>query len=406
MVTHKHVGADRLLLALDLPARSRPWKTSRTWSQTPENPELHPQMKPSLPYSTWTVPVYCRSCISTFTPLEIPSIRTIRRLRRGNRTRIFLRVSDTDHAALISDIVHTLLIMKHKVVSSKKIARSMKEDNLAYDLKHLTATDITPINDSADIKQISTSNVQLLVSQIFQLPREQTDSGPIVRLDKLEFVEQMPRKMPLPKPKVKSRWDIFAEERGISKKKRSRLVWDEAAKDWVPRWGANSAKHRADKQNWLVEVPLISSQDPFEQKRVSDQLVKAKQKLREARNKVEMSGDKLPAGVNSSLVEGKKRGKETLDEVLKRAQVSSGSSGKFDRRIQNEKVLDQGKKKKLLSSKAGQEKSQALKIMNSVLKGTSAGSTDRKVVQISQAKAMRSKNDIRKMKQTNRKKVR
>ena len=281
----------------------------------------------------------------------------------------------------------------------------MKEDNLAYDLKHLSATDISPISDRCDLKEVTRENIQLLVSQIFQLPREQTDVGPIVRLDKLEHVEQMPRKMPLPKPKVKSRWDKFAEERGISKKKRSRLIWDEASKDWVPRWGANSAKHKAEKHNWLVEVPLNSSQDPFEQKRLADQLVKAKQKLREARNKLEMKGDRLPAGVNSSLIEGKKRGKETLDEVLKRAQVSSGSAGKFDRRIQNEKVVDQGKKKKLLSSNSSQEKSQALKIMNSVLKGQSS-SGDRKVIQIGQAKTMRSKNDIRKMKQTNRKKVR
>ena len=299
-------------------------------------------------------------------------------------------------------------IKLHKKVLKTWRTKSMKEDNLAYDLKHLLATDITPIHASADIKEISRENVQLLVSQIFQMPREKTDSGPIVRLDKLEFVEQIPRMMPLPKPKVKSRWDKFAEERGIEKKKRSRLVWDEAARDWVPRWGSNSVKHRAEKQDWLVEVPLTSSEDPFEQKRVADQLVKAKHKLREARNKLDTAGDKLPAGVNSSLVEGKKRGKETLDEVLKRAQVSSGSAGKFDRRIQNEKVMEQGKKKTLLSSDAKQEKSQTLKIMQNVLKGTTSAvvATDRKVVPIGAPKPYKGKQAISKAKQANRKKVR
>lgn len=282
----------------------------------------------------------------------------------------------------------------------------MKEDNLAYDLKHMMATDITLVSDSADLKAHTTENVQLLVSQIFQLPREQTDIGPIVRLDKLEFVEQLPRMMPLPKPKIKSRWEKFAEERGIEKKKRSRLVWDEASKDWVHRWGSNSAKNKAEKQEWLMEVPLNSNGDPFEKKRLAQQLVKAKQKLREARNKFESTGDQLPAGVNSSLVEGKKRKKETLDEVLKRAQVSSSSVGRFDRRIESEKVMDQGKKKKLLSSNIGEEKSQALKIMNSVLKGTSSASTG-KVVPIGPRKAApKGKAATRKAREGNRKKVR
>lgn len=282
----------------------------------------------------------------------------------------------------------------------------MKEDNLAYDLKHLMATDITPIGDSADIKTVSQENVQLLVSQIFQMPRDNTDVGPVVKLDKLEFIEQMPRMMPLPKPKVKSRWDRFAEERGIDKKKRSRLVWDEASKDWVPRWGANSIKHKADKQDWVVEVPLNSSEDPFEKKRLAGQLDKAKQRLREARNKLEHSNEKMPAGVNSTFVEGKKRTKETLDEVLKRAQSSSGSAGRFDKRIESEKVMDQGKRKKLLSSNPGEEKSQAMKIMNNVLKGVSTSTSISKVVPIGRPKNPMNKRDSQKMKQSNRKKVR
>jgi hypothetical protein len=153
-------------------------------------------------------------------------------------------------------------------------------------------------------------------------------------------------------------------------------------------------------------VPLNSSEDPFEKKQLAKQLVSAKQKLREARNKMETRGERLPAGVNSSLVEGKKRGKDTLDEVLRRAQVSSGSVGKFDRRIETEKVMNQGKKKKLLSGKFGEERSQALKIMNSVLKGTSTGGAAKKVVAIGQAKAGKTRGDAKKMKQTNRKKVR
>jgi regulator of ribosome biosynthesis len=279
------------------------------------------------------------------------------------------------------------------------------KDNVAFDLKHMMACDIAPVSPESDIQALTTENVQLLVNEIFQLPREKTDVGPVVRLDKLEFLEQLPRMRPLPKPKHKSKWERFAEERGISKKKRSRLVYDEASKDWVPRWGANSIKHKADKQDWVMEVPLKSNEDPFEKKRIAAQLEKAKQKLREAKNKVYASGEVLPAGVNETLVSGKKRSKDAINEVLRRAQVSSGSAGKFDRRIESEKVIDQGKRKKLLSGNMSEEKTQSLKIMNSVLKGASAN-IDRKVIPIGAPKKGMTQEAIRRMKQTNRKKVR
>jgi regulator of ribosome biosynthesis len=279
------------------------------------------------------------------------------------------------------------------------------KDNVAFDLKHMMACDIAPVSPESDIQALTTENVQLLVNEIFQLPREKTDVGPVVRLDKLEFLEQLPRMRPLPKPKHKSKWERFAEERGISKKKRSRLVYDKASKDWVPRWGANSIKHKADKQDWVMEVPLKSNEDPFEKKRIAAQLEKAKQKLREAKNKVYASGEVLPAGVNETLVSGKKRSKDAINEVLRRAQVSSGSAGKFDRRIESEKVIDQGKRKKLLSGNMSEEKTQSLKIMNSVLKGASAN-IDRKVIPIGAPKKGMTQEAIRRMKQTNRKKVR
>ena len=53
----------------------------------------------------------------------------------------------------------------------------------------------------------------------------------------------LPRAMPLPKAKALSKWDKFRLEKGISpRKKRSRLVFDPATKDWAPRWGYKSAK--------------------------------------------------------------------------------------------------------------------------------------------------------------------
>jgi regulator of ribosome biosynthesis len=47
----------------------------------------------------------------------------------------------------------------------------------------------------------------------------------------------LPREKPAPKPKEETRWEAFAKEKGIKKRKRERMVWDEEKKEWAPRWG-------------------------------------------------------------------------------------------------------------------------------------------------------------------------
>ena len=63
----------------------------------------------------------------------------------------------------------------------------------------------------------------------------------------------MPREKPLPKKKELTKWEAFAQTKGIfwnlkikrakenlginAKKKKSRMVWDEKTKSWKPRWG-------------------------------------------------------------------------------------------------------------------------------------------------------------------------
>ena len=54
---------------------------------------------------------------------------------------------------------------------------------------------------------------------------------------------KLPRMLAYNPSKYKTKWEKFAEEKGIKKKtKRSRLVYNEEIKDWVPRWGKDSVK--------------------------------------------------------------------------------------------------------------------------------------------------------------------
>lgn len=63
---------------------------------------------------------------------------------------------------------------------------------------------------------------------------------------------RLPRQLPPPQKAEPTTWEKFAAEKGITKKKRSRMVLDEAADDWKPRWGYKRAKDASSE--WLYEL--------------------------------------------------------------------------------------------------------------------------------------------------------
>ncbi|KAG0438398.1 hypothetical protein HPB47_017030 [Ixodes persulcatus] len=63
-----------------------------------------------------------------------------------------------------------------------------------------------------------------------------------------------------PKPKPATRWSEFARQKGIKRRKKEKLVWDETIKDWRPRYGYKRALVEKQK-NWVVEVP--DGKDPY-----------------------------------------------------------------------------------------------------------------------------------------------
>lgn len=64
------------------------------------------------------------------------------------------------------------------------------------------------------------------------------------------------REKPIPPPKKETRWEKFAKEKGIEKKKKSRMVWDEASQDWKPRWGYNRA-NAGDEEAPIIEIKPV-----------------------------------------------------------------------------------------------------------------------------------------------------
>lgn len=64
------------------------------------------------------------------------------------------------------------------------------------------------------------------------------------------------RAKPIPAPRKDTKWEKFAAEKGIQKKKRSRMIWDEQSNEWRPRWGYKRANGGAENEP-IIEVKEV-----------------------------------------------------------------------------------------------------------------------------------------------------
>jgi regulator of ribosome biosynthesis len=70
----------------------------------------------------------------------------------------------------------------------------------------------------------------------------------------------LPRSAKIPEPKAETKWEKFAKEKGIKKKKRDRMVFDESNQEYRPRFGYKGAN------SGIEEIPIVevkAGQDPF-----------------------------------------------------------------------------------------------------------------------------------------------
>lgn len=125
--------------------------------------------------------------------------------------------------------------------------------SLEYDLGHLAAfepaaLDTARFNAAATREEachdLAESITQSLVGKIFGLPSEKAEVGRMALLPPPST--HLPRAKPLPKPRAPTKWEVFAQQKGIQKKKRSKLVFDEAAGEWRRRHGYKRANDDND----------------------------------------------------------------------------------------------------------------------------------------------------------------
>lgn len=76
------------------------------------------------------------------------------------------------------------------------------------------------------LKSLTRDNVQLLINSIWELPVERVDEVIVAKLPEPKYI--LPRSRVIPKPKPLTKWQKFAQQKGIQtkKKSKSKLQWD------------------------------------------------------------------------------------------------------------------------------------------------------------------------------------
>ncbi|KAG0592819.1 hypothetical protein KC19_1G283400 [Ceratodon purpureus] len=223
--------------------------------------------------------------------------------------------------------------------------------------------------------------VQELVDRLFNMPSTVDKAGRLVKLPKPSL--QLPREKPLPKARPMTKWESFAQTKGIKKRKRSKLEFDEGQEEWRRRHGYK----RVNDDN---DIPWIEAksgdepgEDPFAKLKESKKERVAKQEKNQLENlkRAAKQGGKgalpstLQLAATSLAITGSKQSsqrvsKTDLGDAAGLASTATASIGKFDKKLPGEKPAKKlGKHRKFLPvvDGEGKEKELITNVMRKVL---------------------------------------
>jgi hypothetical protein len=135
-----------------------------------------------------------------------------------------------------------------------------------FDLGHMLCLDTNPLpslpstnpsDKEALLSARAQSCAQALIHQLLRtcpITRSSDDGNLQITLPSPET--RLPREKSVPKEKEKSKWEKFAEKKGIKAKKREgKLEYDEDLREWRPRYGYKGKKAAGGvESDWIVEV--------------------------------------------------------------------------------------------------------------------------------------------------------
>jgi len=251
---------------------------------------------------------------------------------------------------------------------------------LELDLGNMLAIDNNQIDpaqlDSPEkLLALARDNAQLLLNAIWDLETVKVEDAVTAKLPPPSYV--LPREKPVPKPKTLTKWEKYAKEKGIDKKKKKdRLVWDDVVQKWIPQFGYKKAQAEAEK-NWAIPVKHNAdpNEDPYEKLAEDKREKVAKNELQRLRNLARTKNISLPSpGVGPVSKETSSKALSKSDDLKNAAEIvktSNASLGKFqeslDKKLENNSKV-KGKKRKFESNTVdnASEQKRSLNILESI----------------------------------------
>ncbi|XP_078254707.1 ribosome biogenesis regulatory protein homolog [Rhinoraja longicauda] len=227
--------------------------------------------------------------------------------------------------------------------------RVHKDLELEFDLGNAAAFDTNAPsagefrrNPETFLRSLARGNTQLLINAMWALLVERLQDAVVAKLP--EGTTRIPREKPVPKRKPPTRWEEFAKLKGIRKKKKTNLVWDNEQNEWRRRWGYKRVNDPT--KEWLIEVPESAdpNEDQFAKRATAKKERVAKNELKRLHNIARAQKIKVPA---LGITPATQPSKSELSKAIHVAKSSTASVGKFQAKLPKEKELrNKGKKRK------------------------------------------------------------
>lgn len=237
---------------------------------------------------------------------------------------------------------------------------------LAVDKNRIDGLEVRNTEKEDFLRALARDNTQLLINEIWKLQTERVGDAVVATLP--EPTTPLPREKPPPKPKAPTKWEQFAKLKGIQKKKKTNLVWDETAKEWRRRWGYKRAKD--DTKEWMIEVPgnADPNEDQFAKRTSAKKERVAKNEYNRLKNIARAQKGNTPG---LGLTPKAQQSTSELARAVSVAKTSTASGGRFQDRLPKEKAAkNTGKKRKFQPvigdfSNERQKQLELLKVMDS-----------------------------------------
>ncbi|XP_017461196.1 PREDICTED: ribosome biogenesis regulatory protein homolog [Rhagoletis zephyria] len=276
------------------------------------------------------------------------------------------------------DIVKEVLEKQQRTLEKYKPITVDKHLEVRLDVGSLMCTDPNDLDEKGlrsnreqYLLDLTRDNTQLLINAIWEVPAERVDECIVAKLPAPATVLPRLRKVPGPKPLTK--WEKFAKEKGIKKKKTDKKKYDEVLDKWVPTYGFKRADAEKEKE-WVLEVPknVDPNEDMFQKKIDLRNEKVAKNEIQRMKNIVRARKVEVPRG---GYFGPEVASSGQLLTAVTVAKSSTASVGKFQDKLPKEKKargigvkeLIPGSKRKASHISGQPEKEVNLDLIKSVL---------------------------------------